>query len=312
MVRAVIDDFKVALQFLTRLPVRVPEPWPEGALARSVAMFPLIGLLIGAVGALAFTIAIWLGLPPALAAVLAVAVQILLTGGLHEDGLADLADGFGGGRTREEKLEIMRDSTLGSFGVIALILALLARIGAIAALAQPATVAAVLLAAAAISRAMMPPVMLWLAPARRDGLAATSGRPQLARVLTGLGLATLIVVRAVGAAPRPLGYPARGGRRARAGDPRPAPDRRPYRRRARRRAAAGRDRMSVRGAHLPTGGIARRAQIEARRPPSGWCGGSPGSVGPTPDVPARLASAASAPVMPAALRAGPVPRILFR
>ncbi len=138
MVRATIDDFKVALQFLTRLPVRVPEPWPEGALARSVPMFPLIGLLIGVAGALAFTIASWLGLPPALAAVLAVAVQVLSTGGLHEDGLADLADGFGGGRTREEKLEIMRDSHLGSFGAIALILALLARTGAIVALAQPA------------------------------------------------------------------------------------------------------------------------------------------------------------------------------
>ena len=193
MVRATIDDFKVALQFLTRLPVRVPEPWPEGALARSVPMFPLIGLLIGVVGALAFTIASWLGLPPAPAAVLAVAVQVLSTGGLHEDGLADLADGFGGGRTREEKLEIMRDSHLGSFGAIALILALLARTGAIVALAQPATVAAVLLAAGTISRAMMAPVMLWLAPARRDGLAATSGRPQLARVLAGLSVASLIV-----------------------------------------------------------------------------------------------------------------------
>jgi adenosylcobinamide-GDP ribazoletransferase len=194
MVRAAIDDFKVALQFLTRLPVRVREPWSEGALARSVAMFPLIGLLIGAAGALAFAIAIWLGLPPALAAVLAVAVQVLLSGGLHEDGLADLADGFGGGRTREEKLQIMRDSRLGSFGAVALILALLARIGAIAALAQPATVGAVLLAAGAISRAMMPPLMLWLAPARSDGLAAASGRPQPARVLTGLGLATLLAL----------------------------------------------------------------------------------------------------------------------
>jgi adenosylcobinamide-GDP ribazoletransferase len=194
MVREAIDDFKVALQFLTRLPVRGPERWPEGALSASVPMFPLIGLLIGAAGALAFAIAIWLALPPAIAAILAVAAQVLLTGGLHEDGLADLADGFGGGGTRENKLSIMRDPRLGSFGALALILALLVRIAAIAALAQPATIAAVLVAAGGISRAVVPPVMLWLAPARSEGLAAASGRPHPARVLAGFGVAGLLAL----------------------------------------------------------------------------------------------------------------------
>ena len=113
MLRETIDDCKAALRCLTRLPVRGPQRSPEEALAASVPAFPLIGALIGALAALVFALASSLGLGPMLAAVLAVAAQALLTGGLHEDGLADMADGFGGGRTRADKLRIMRDPRLG-------------------------------------------------------------------------------------------------------------------------------------------------------------------------------------------------------
>ncbi len=191
MVRAAIEECKVALQFLTRLPVGAPARSPPDALAASAPMFPLVGALIGAAGGLVFALATWLGLPPMLAALLAVAAQILLTGGLHEDGLADVADGFGGGRTRADKLRILRDSRLGSFGALALLLTVLARIAALAALANPPLVATVLIAAASASRATLPAIMAGLPPARNEGLAHGAGRPHPLRALAGLVIATL-------------------------------------------------------------------------------------------------------------------------
>ena len=192
MVRETIDEGKVALRFLTRLPVRGPEPWPERALAASVPAFPLIGALIGALGGLAFALASGLGLPPALAAVLAVTVQILVTGGLHEDGLADLADGLGGGRTRADRLAIMRDPRLGSYGALALLMVTLARILALAALAEPALVAAALIAAGAVSRAALPALMAALPAARTGGLAAGAGRPHPLRAAAAGAIAALV------------------------------------------------------------------------------------------------------------------------
>jgi len=144
-------------------------------------MFPLVGVLVGLVGGLAYGIASTLGLPPPPAAVVAIAALVWATGALHEDGLADLADGLGG-TTRAQRLEIMRDPRVGSFGVIALVLALLARVGALAALAQPIAVVGALIAAAAFSRALMPAAMLALPRARADGLAASAGRPHPVRV----------------------------------------------------------------------------------------------------------------------------------
>ena len=191
MVRAAIEECKVALQFLTRLPVGAPARSPPGALAASAPMFPLVGALIGAAGGLVFALAAALGLPPMLAALLAVAVQVLLTGGLHEDGLADVADGFGGGRTRADKLRILSDPRIGSFGAMALMLALLARIGALAALESPALVTAVLVAAGATSRAAVPVIMVSLAPAKNEGLAAAAGRPHPLRAAAGAAIAIL-------------------------------------------------------------------------------------------------------------------------
>ncbi len=190
MVRAAIEECKVALQFLTRLPAGAPAR-SAPPLAASAPMFPLIGALIGAAGGLVFALAAGLGLPPMLAALLAVAAQVLLTGGLHEDGLADIADGFGGGRTRADKLRILRDSRIGSFGAMALMLALLARIGALAALASPALVAAALIAAGAASRAALPVIMVSMAPARDEGLAVAAGRPHPLRAAAGAAIAIL-------------------------------------------------------------------------------------------------------------------------
>ncbi|MGI9420492.1 MAG: adenosylcobinamide-GDP ribazoletransferase [Geminicoccaceae bacterium] len=187
-------DFLIAGQFLTRLPVPAAwqTDWTMEDLRDSVLMFPLVGLLVGLLGSLVYAVAISCSLPPVLAAVLAVAALVLVTGGLHEDGLADVADGFGGGRTREQKLDIMRDSRLGSYGAIGLMLSLAFRTGAIAHLAAAEEVAAALLASAALSRAAMPAAMLLSAPARRDGLAASAGRPDRVQAFLGIALAVLV------------------------------------------------------------------------------------------------------------------------
>src|SRR5204862_794236 len=94
----------------------------DGAIAASGWAFPLVGAGVGAIAALTFLVAELLGCGSAPAALLAVAAGLAVTGAFHEDGLADTADGFGGGKSREEKLAIMRDSRHGSFGVIALVL----------------------------------------------------------------------------------------------------------------------------------------------------------------------------------------------
>jgi adenosylcobinamide-GDP ribazoletransferase len=114
--------------------------------------------------------------------------MILATGGLHEDGLADLADGFGGGRTRERALEIMRDSRIGSFGAIALGLSLILRAGCLAALA-PGQAFWGLIALGAASRASMPWVLHLMPPARDDGLgrSAASVRREIALSASALG-----------------------------------------------------------------------------------------------------------------------------
>jgi adenosylcobinamide-GDP ribazoletransferase len=188
-----LRDGKVALAFLTRLPVRPARPWQDADLAASVAMFPLVGLVIGLLGALTYACATALGLPPLLATVLALAALVWSTGAMHEDGLADLADGFGG-TSRAKKLEIMHDPRIGSFGVIAIVLALLARAGALTALAEPATVATALVGAAALSRALMPMAMLAMPQARGDGLAMWAGRPHPTRVAAAAAIAILIVL----------------------------------------------------------------------------------------------------------------------
>lgn len=189
---APVRDFLIALQFLTRLPVRMATSWTMADLAASAPMFPLIGVLIGSIGASVYVVAFLFGLPPVLAGGLAIAVLILSTGALHEDGLADVADGFGGGHDRGKKLLIMRDSRLGSYGAIALVIALFLRIGCLAALAAPWLVAAALITAGALSRAAMPVAMAVMPMARNDGLAASAGRPHPGRAASGLLVALLI------------------------------------------------------------------------------------------------------------------------
>jgi len=139
-------------------------------------MFPVVGAIIGAFSGLVMWAGLALGLPPLPAAVIAVGATVFLTGALHEDGLGDVADGFGGGKNRAEKLTIMRDSALGTYGVLCLVLAVAARLGILAGLAEvlpPLSVLLILIAAAALSRGLMVGIVATLPAAHTKGLSAT-------------------------------------------------------------------------------------------------------------------------------------------
>jgi adenosylcobinamide-GDP ribazoletransferase len=174
-----LDDLRTAVAFLTRLPM----PHPEGAMpanfARARRMFPLVGAGIGgAVGLLCLGMRL-IGLPDLAAAALALGASAILTGALHEDGLADVADGFGGGRDPAAKLEIMRDSRLGTYGALILMVSFVAKLSALAALPD-AVVVQSLIAAHALARGVLPGMAASLPYARKDGLAATAARPDFA------------------------------------------------------------------------------------------------------------------------------------
>ncbi len=182
-------DLAAGLGLLTRLPVGwlVPRGMPY-RLGRACWTYPLAGLLAGGAMALVRLAAGRFGLPPLLGAAWAVGAGVLLTGALHEDGLADTADGLGGGTTRERRLEIMRDSRIGSYGALALVLALGIRILAVGSL-PAGHAAAALLASGALSRGAMLPLLGLLPPARADGLGRSVGRPPGTALWLGLTLA---------------------------------------------------------------------------------------------------------------------------
>ncbi len=170
-----------AVAFLSRFPV--PQ-WifsgDDVKLSRTVRAFPLAGILIGLIPAAIFLILLGLRADSLMAALVALAVQILITGALHEDGLSDTADGIGGGRDREHALTIMKDSRIGSYGAIALVFSIALRAAALAAIARevpPLAAAFAIFAAACLSRAAL--VWHWhrLPPAKPDGIAASSGQP---------------------------------------------------------------------------------------------------------------------------------------
>lgn len=115
--------FLTALMFYTRFPVKKIEGWSETMLNKSTRYFPLMGIIVGGVGALVFIGAVQI-FPISLAILLSMIATIFFTGAFHEDGFADFCDGFGGGLTKERILEIMKDSRIGTYGSIALLMIL--------------------------------------------------------------------------------------------------------------------------------------------------------------------------------------------
>ena len=181
-------DVRVALCFLSRLPVKPPQgPFN---LAHASRAFGLAGLILGAISGLAFVMASLIGLGTTAAVIIALAIGTLATGGLHEDGLADVADGFGGGWDRSRKLEIMRDSQIGTYGVLALIFSVGFRIVAYAGLLGTDRGAleavAIFAAIGCLSRAPMAMMMYQMPVARKDGRAVEAGSPSHDNLRTGL------------------------------------------------------------------------------------------------------------------------------
>ncbi len=148
-IRQELSALVCATMFLTRLPVPSGE-YSDAALARSVVYFPLIGVGVGLAGSATYVLAqlLW---PHAIAIALALGVMIACTGAFHEDGLADSADGIGGGWTVDDKLAIMKDSRIGTYGSVALILAVLLKFAALASL-EASAVPVALVIAHALSR----------------------------------------------------------------------------------------------------------------------------------------------------------------
>jgi adenosylcobinamide-GDP ribazoletransferase len=189
--------FMTAMGFFTRLPVDMPAAG-SWQLADSAWAFPLVGAGIGAMAAFAFLLAQLVGLGDWPAALLSVLSGLALTGALHEDGLADTADGFFGGPDREAKLAIMRDSRHGTFGVLAIVLSVLSRAAALDAIGDAIHAGLALIAAHAVSRAALPVVMWQMTPARAEGLGAAAGSPRRSGIIAAVAIGTVIGLAALG------------------------------------------------------------------------------------------------------------------
>jgi adenosylcobinamide-GDP ribazoletransferase len=193
-----LGELLSAAQFFTRLPLGAALPPPPGALARAAWAFPIVGAVIGILCGVVYAIAAAFAFPLLAAALIAVAAGVLVTGGLHEDGLADTVDGLGGGRDRAEKLAIMRDSRSGAFAILALVFSVALRAAALSAIGVNGAVLAALIAAHAVGRAGLAAVMATSPTARLDGLGATAGRPDRTELGVALVIAVLIALMALG------------------------------------------------------------------------------------------------------------------
>src|SRR5258707_10269226 len=188
-----LADLRPAVAFLTRLPM----PHPAGPVpvnfVRAHRLFPVVGAAIGgAVGLVCLGLRA-IGVPDLAAAALALGAGAILTGALHEDGLADVADGFGGGRDVTAKLEIMRDSRLGTYGALILLVSFATKLSALAAIPDSDVVQS-LISAHALARGVLPWMAMSLPYARKDGLAANAGRPDAATAAIAAALALVIAL----------------------------------------------------------------------------------------------------------------------
>ncbi|SOH92266.1 cobalamin-5'-phosphate synthase [Monaibacterium marinum] len=182
-----LHDLLTAFSLLTRLPVPVDHIRAGQRGAQAGWAWPLVGAILGTAAGIVAWLAGLIGLPAPVAAGIALTVLALTTGALHEDGLADCADGLGGGRDKSRALDIMKDSRIGAYGAVALMLALGVRWQTLADF-QGATIIIAMMFSGAASRAAMLAAMAWMPPARSDGLSASTGQPQRMTVTLGLAL----------------------------------------------------------------------------------------------------------------------------
>ncbi|MGB8859088.1 MAG: adenosylcobinamide-GDP ribazoletransferase [Ilumatobacteraceae bacterium] len=184
-----------ALQFLTRVPIRLRK---EPSLTRTVAWFPLAGAIIGAaVGGVAA--GTWHLTPPLVAASIALTSGLLITGAFHEDGLGDIADAFGGGWTVERRLEILKDSRHGTYGVAAMCASIVIRVVALGSLPGPATMFAAAVAAHTMGRVAAVAMAGTMRLAGNTGLGADYGRSTTAgRAAAGCSAGLAVTALATG------------------------------------------------------------------------------------------------------------------
>ena len=184
-----------AIQFLTRIPIRLRR---EPNVAASVVWFPIVGGLVGAcVGGVAA--GLWFVVTPIVAAAVAVSAGLLVTGAFHEDGLADVADAFAGGATIERRLEILKDSRHGSYGVAALCSSIVLRIVCLGSFAGPRAMFVSAIAAHAVARGAAVGLMGVAPVATHRGLGADYGQSTTARkAVTGVVLGLVVAAIAVG------------------------------------------------------------------------------------------------------------------
>ncbi len=189
-----IQKFLLALSFFTRIPIGKQE-FGSLTLAQSVVAFPMVGAVIGLLDGGFYLVMLALGLPTIISAWITIGFHLLLTGGLHEDGLADTADGLASGRDRSQKLAIMRDSRIGSYGVLALITVISLRANIIASFTGNFTTLLIFITTAASSRAFLALLMYNLQYAKDSGLAVRAGKPSLndSLIAAALGFAALLL-----------------------------------------------------------------------------------------------------------------------
>lgn len=201
-----LELFFTALGFFTRIPVPAWVPWSPERLNHAARYFPLVGWVVGAAGAGAF-LALAQVLPVSLAVILSMAATIRLTGAFHEDGWADTCDGLGGGWDKAQVLSIMKDSRIGSYGTVGVVLMLLAKAAALVELAahSHAAAALALLAAHPLSRLASTSLIHWLPYVREDESSkskplARALRPSELLTAAACGLAPLVLLAPLQAA----------------------------------------------------------------------------------------------------------------
>ena len=197
----------MGVRFFSRLPTgNTPHQRPN--LDRMALTLPLASVVIGVIPVAVLLLLEWAGVPTFFAAVIAVAALVIVTGAMSEDALADAADGLFGGPTIEQRLDIMKDSRHGTYGVCAIVLLLAARIAAVGSVTSPLEAAALLLTAPLIGRSGA----LWLAfalpAARSGGAAATAGQVSQRNFLIGIGVAAVVSFATAGFAVGILGLAA--------------------------------------------------------------------------------------------------------
>lgn len=189
------NDPLLALSLLTRLPVKLANDAFDRS-AQAAWAYPLVGFVTGALSGGAGLLALWLGLPSVIAAILCLVTGIIITGAMHEDGLADCADGFWGGWDPEMRLKIMKDSQIGTYGVLALLISFSLRLAVLTQIFEGSGAFWTVIAVHVAARAVMPGIMALLPLARDNGLSARVGSISIsaAWVSGAIGAVTLLVV----------------------------------------------------------------------------------------------------------------------